>query len=106
MTTTPPTRSDTGRDGRPTTTAVHHDWGDGEELVGTVVSAVAEVAGKNETDVERLYDRLNPDSLNSLFRRSADGGPSSDALLVFSLDDCTVSVYGSGLVIVQGASEA
>ncbi|MFU8868987.1 HalOD1 output domain-containing protein [Natronococcus sp.] len=86
----------------PTNTVVfRHDWTTRENLVGKVVAAVADVTGRDEAEVERLHDRLDPESLNRLFeRRRTDRDPRS-ARLVFPLETCTITVYGSGLVVVQ-----
>lgn len=79
-----------------------HDWTDTKSLVEKIVSGVADVTGKDETEIELLYDQLNPESLDTLFRRSAADRDRSDGLLVFTLEGCTVTVYGSGVVIIQG----
>lgn len=87
-------------DASPSETYFTHDWNDDDSLTNEIVSAVAELTGKNELDVERVYDRLDPDSLNSLFAETAAGRTAEDGLLVFTLEGCTVTVHGSGVVIV------
>ncbi|WP_293031701.1 HalOD1 output domain-containing protein [Natronococcus sp.] len=83
------------------TVVFRHDWTSQESLVGRVVAAVADVTDSDETDVERVHDRLDPESLNRLFdRRRTDRDPGS-ARLIFPLETCTITVYGSGLVVVQ-----
>jgi hypothetical protein len=87
----------------PTNTVVfHHDWTAREELVGKVVSAVADATGRDVTSVERVHDRLDPESLNGLFNRRTADRDATDARLTFRLDGCTVTVHGSGLVVVEG----
>ena len=87
---------------QPRTECFTHDWADTDELAGKIVMAVADVTGKDELAIERLYDRLDPESLNQLFNRREADRQTSDGLLVFSLEGCTVTVYGSGFVMVQG----
>ncbi|WP_312909184.1 HalOD1 output domain-containing protein [Natronosalvus caseinilyticus] len=90
----------------PRTTSFTHDWADGddgEDLATRIVEAVAEITDQDETRVERLYDRLDPDSLNSLFSRTDANRYAGDGLVMFTLEGCTVTVYGSGLVVVQRA---
>lgn len=80
----------------------HHDWTEQEdELVSKIVTAVAEVTDNDETEIERVYDRLDPESLNRLFSQTHTDRNSNDARLTFSLHECTVTVYGTGLVTVQ-----
>lgn len=60
----------------------------------TVVVAVAEARGVDPTELEpRLYDFVDPDALDSLFR-------SDDGSVAFTMAGCHVTVYGSGRVVV------
>ena len=102
MTTTHTSPDDVPSDVSSDAVVFQHDWTQREELVGKIVSAVSSVTGTDETDVERVYDRLDPESLNRLFRQTETDRHSTDARLVFSLESCTITVHGSGLVIVQG----
>ena len=85
----------------PRTTSFTHDWTIDDDLATKVVMAVADLTGQDETDVERLYDRIDPEALNDLFSRTDTNRDSADSLVMFALEECTVSVYGSGLVVVQ-----
>jgi hypothetical protein len=84
------------------TVVFHHDWAAREELVCKVVSAVADATGREETSIERIHDRLDPESLNRLFSRRTADRDATDARLTFRLETCTVTVHGSGLVVVDG----
>lgn len=101
MTTRYSSPGDTTTDLPKNTVVFQHDWTERDELVGKIVSAVAEVTGADETDVERIYDRVDPESLNTLFSQAHVDRDAADARLVFSLQNCTVTVSGSGLVVVQ-----
>ena len=93
--------SENAVDGQPVS-YFQHDWTEPETLVDEIVSAVAEVTGTDEYDVPLLYDHLDPESLNTLFDQTDRNRDCSDAMLVFTIDDCTVTIYGTGLVVVQG----
>ncbi|WP_049927210.1 HalOD1 output domain-containing protein [Halopiger goleimassiliensis] len=101
MTTKHSTPDDTPGDGPSDAVVFQHDWTEREELVGKIVSAVATVTDTDETEIERVYDRLDPESLNTLFSQARTDRHTTDARLVFSLETCTITVHGSGLVIVQ-----
>lgn len=60
----------------------------------TVVVAVAEARGVDPTELDpRLYDFVDPDALDSLFR-------SDEGSVAFTMAGCHVTVYGSGRVVV------
>lgn len=79
----------------------HHDWESDDDLATKIVSAVATMTDKDETDVELLYDRVDPDSLDALFSATNADDSRSNGVLWFSLEDCSVTVYGTGFVVVQ-----
>ncbi|MFP9193296.1 HalOD1 output domain-containing protein [Natronosalvus vescus] len=88
--------------GVPNTTYFTHDWTDADDLTTDVVMAVAEMTGKDETEIECVHDRLNPESLNTLFSQTETERYTPDSLIMFSLEGCSITVYSSGLVVVQG----
>ena len=82
-------------------TCFYHDWEDESDLSSTIVTAVSEITGQSETSVERIYNRVDPDSLNALFTHTSAKNPRSDGLVSFTLDGCEVAIYASGFVFVQ-----
>lgn len=92
-------------EGGPSRFHTRHDWEAGEGISTTVINAVAAVVGKATTDLQPLYDSIDPDALNSLLwslRASGNGGDRSS--VVFSFDDCEVTVEGNGTIWIELAT--
>jgi hypothetical protein len=74
----------------------------GESMSATIVAAVAEAAECSTADVQPLYTVLDPDTLDSLFDYGQ--GPSWEGRISFRLDEFTVTVHGTGEVVVRPRS--
>lgn len=85
-------------------TAFFHDWGSDESLSTEIVSAIADLAGTDAMDVDRLYDRIDPDSLEAIFEPSSENAPRNAGKLSFQLDAYTITVHASGFVVVTRSS--
>ena len=96
-----PNRDRTGYD--PMTDTYHHqyDWDSPERLSSAIIAAVATVADTEPTELEPLYDCVDPDALNALFRPLSEDQPRSHGCLSFSLDEYEVTVQGHGEIIVD-----
>ena len=94
-------RDRTGYD--PMTDTYHHqyDWDSSERLSSAIIAAVASVADTEPTELEPLYDCVDPDALDALFRPLSEDRPRSHGRLSFSLDEYDVTVYGHGEIIVD-----
>ncbi|VTT88150.1 hypothetical protein DM2_1484 [Halorubrum sp. DM2] len=69
-----------------------------------VVDAVSDAVDGGPTSFGPLYDRIDPDALNALFRSDA-GDRTADGIRVsFSLAGRVVVVHGTGAVVVRTAS--
>lgn len=66
---------------------------DPEPLSRRVVEKVADAKGKQPMDVEPLYRRIDPDSLNNLFGNSGPRTARCDGRLSFQLAGCEVVVW-------------
>ncbi len=64
-----------------------------------VVMAVAEAKGIDPLELEPLYDIVDPDALNRLFRPSA-GTRESSLVFQFTMAGCAVEIHGDGEVSV------
>jgi hypothetical protein len=65
-----------------------------------IVDAIATAAGVDPLELPPLYEFVDPDALNSLFRH--DGA--TDALLSFTVDTWNVFVRGDGKIRVCDAT--
>ena len=74
---------------------------DDKSLGELVVEAVAAEEGVRPTDIDPpLYEIVDPDALDSLFR-STLCAPRNDGCISFSYCDYVVTVHGSGRIEVQ-----
>ena len=94
-------RDRTGYD--PMTDTYHHqyDWDSPERLSSAIIAAVATVTDTEPTELEPLYDCVDPDALDALFRPLSEDRPRSHGRLSFSLDEYEVTVQGHGEIIVD-----
>ncbi len=82
--------------------AVEHDFEGDQLLSTTVISAVADSAGVQPLELPPLYETIDPDTLDSLFRPSTGDGPDH---ISFTHVGYAVTVYGDGTVVVEDAPQ-
>lgn len=84
-----------------------HDPDGTATITTTIVHALASIA---DTDVSQgefsLYDSVDPDALDRLFSRKADGTERTGGHVAFTALEHEVFVYANGDVIVYPPSEA
>ncbi|WP_458185033.1 DUF7504 family protein [Haladaptatus sp. NG-WS-4] len=81
---------------------VQHDLSSAQSLSTTVTVAVADVAGVEPADIpEQLYDVVDPEALDKLFKPRDDGKPRRGGRLSFSLYGHHVTVRGDGTITIQ-----
>lgn len=69
-----------------------------------VVRAVAAETDRDPVALERLYDVVDPESLNSLFEPTKAGSLRMDGAVTFDYAGCEVAVYANGTVDVDPAA--
>ncbi|RQG86101.1 hypothetical protein EA462_17255 [Natrarchaeobius halalkaliphilus] len=82
------------------TALLSHDWNEGDSLANAIVSAIATLSGRTPDEMERLYDRIDPDSLEAIFEPTNGTTNRADGTLSFRLEGYAVIVHGSGTVLV------
>lgn len=81
---------------------VQHDLSSPQSLSTTVTVAVADVAGVEPADIpEQLYDVIDPEALDKLFKSRDDGTPRRGGRLSFSLYGHHVTVRGDGSITIE-----
>jgi hypothetical protein len=75
---------------------------DDEPLVPTVVDALSEASGRpaNELSV-RLYDAVDPDALNDVFRPTPRGDGRNEGRVAFTLGEFAIDLHANGHVFVR-----
>ncbi|MFC4542271.1 HalOD1 output domain-containing protein [Halosolutus amylolyticus] len=83
----------------------HHDSEGTATITATIVHALASIA---ETDVSQgefsLYDSVDPDALDRIFSKKADGTERSGGHVAFTALEHEVFVYANGDVIIYPPS--
>ncbi|WP_158600514.1 HalOD1 output domain-containing protein [Haloarcula sp. Atlit-7R] len=102
---TAPDTNDT-RDWRgynPMTETYHHqyDWDAPGTLGQAVISAVAAATGTDSTELEPLYNHVDPDALDALFRPLSTDHPRATGSVSLVVDGYDVTVYSHGEIIVH-----
>lgn len=79
-----------------------HDFDDPATLSTTVVHALAECIGVDVTDSRiSLYDTVDPDAFDALFRPRHDGTSRSGGTLSFVVNDHYVTVNSTGEILIE-----
>ena len=79
-----------------------HDPDGPATLSTTVIHALADCMGIDPTDGRiSLYDSVDPDALDELFRPRHDGRPRTGGQLSFAVDDYYVTVMSNGEILIE-----
>lgn len=76
-----------------------------ESASEAVIDAVADAKGVDPLDLDPMYDAIDPDALDSIFRDSPSSGTGS-VELSFEMAGCTVVVREAGEVVVTPTAGA
>lgn len=72
------------------------DW-ESEPVSAAVVEAVSNVTNTPPTELDPLYNVINPDALDLLYKSTYDGTPRvSGGSTTFTYNDCRVTVHADG----------
>ncbi len=104
MTATPHDHGRSRIDRERMTAFVSHDWNGNDSLTSTIVSTVADLSETDPTDVERIYDRIDPESLETLFEPTGTTGSRNTGQVTFQLDAYTITVHATGDIVVARAA--
>lgn len=70
-----------------------------------IISAVATTKGTDPTELEALYESIDPDALDTLYDRPGDGRGRTSLRVEFTYCGCEVSVARDGSVTVSEGPE-
>jgi hypothetical protein len=66
-----------------------------------VIETVAVASGREPTGIEPLYEAIDPDALDELFRSNGDVPVGDGITVTFEFGGQSVTVHGSGAVVVR-----
>lgn len=94
----------TDSDDVPGVFSTRHDWDADDSVCLTVVRAVSAVTGKDPTEIDPLYEFVDPDALEELLQslRSAEGAR-GERSVTFRFDGCTVFISAEGELRISEA---
>ncbi|UPW01514.1 hypothetical protein M0R88_05260 [Halorussus gelatinilyticus] len=79
-----------------------NDPDDDEPLARTILDALAEASDRPVDELSvRLYDVVDPDALNDLFRPTRSGPARDGGRVAFTLGEFVVELHASGNVFVR-----
>ncbi|NHN58439.1 MULTISPECIES: HalOD1 output domain-containing protein [Halorussus] len=79
---------------------LHHDWRGDESVSAAVVRGVAAVTNTAPTELDPLFETLDPDALDQLYRSTARGPGRGDCWVSFCYNDCAVTVAATGEIAI------
>lgn len=103
MTTTRTNHGGAGIDSDGETVVVSHDWEGDASLATTIVSTVAALEESEPDELERLYDRIDPTSLETIFEPANGSTHRNGGQLTFRFDAYSITVHATGTVVVTKA---
>lgn len=86
---------------------IHHDWWAEQPLSTAIAEAVATVTNTRVTDVDPLYEVLNPDALNRLYEPASNGARRENGgHTTFTVHGCDVTVFADGSIELSPPDDA
>jgi len=86
---------------------VQHDFDGSAKLTTTLTHALSDVSGFDVTDTGfTLYDHVDPDALDQLFKPTEDGTIRMNGLLTFTVWGHQVTVYSDGQIAIVPPQKA
>lgn len=78
----------------------------GDSLSLTLLRAVVAVTNTPPTELDPLFDHIDPDALDALFHPTCDGTPrQGQGRLTIQVHNCDVTVYAGGCIKIQPPNE-
>ena len=88
------------------TYCLHYDRLEDESVSAAVVRGVAAVTNTSPTELEPLFETVDPDALDQLYRTTTGGSGPGDCWVSFSYNDCAVTVDATGEITIEPDGEA
>lgn len=86
--------------------AITYELDEGEPPSEAVVRAVATLTDRTPLDLDPLYEVVDPDHLDELFRGDGRSAWIQDRSITFGFDGCRVTVTGEGVRVRERRDDA
>lgn len=93
-------KNETERTNDGNTVRESYDWAETTPSAA-VVETMAAVVDSDPTEIGPLYDSIDPDALDTLFRETGSSPMCDDGYVSFTFADHSVAVHADGDVIVR-----
>lgn len=84
---------------------LRHDWRSDESVATAVITGVAAVTNTPPTEMDPLFEILDPDALDQLFASTAGGSSRDDGRISFEIEGCAVTVDATGEIALTPAED-
>ena len=81
-----------------------YEKGSGKSPTEAIIEALAEAEGVSTTDLPPLYDAIDPDALDQMFKNHT-GASDAEATLCFRFDTWNIFVRADGLIRICDATQ-
>lgn len=82
-----------------------HGWTRPDSICVRVIDAVVDTMGTDTTEIDPLYDYINPDALNDLFKPSENGRHRRGGHIEFQMEDHLIRISSDGDVEVRPVAD-
>jgi Halobacterial output domain 1 len=93
------------RDGETATDDRSHGWTHPDSISVRVIDAVVETIGTDTTEIDPLYDYIDPDALNDLFKSSENGQHHRGGRVEFQMEDHLIRISSDGDIEVRPVAD-
>lgn len=93
--------STVGFDATTDTTHITFNWDDDGSVCEVIVNSIAAVTGQRPETLEPLYETINPDALESLFRPVSPKAPRNTGSVTFTYERCEITVHAVGTIEID-----
>jgi len=82
-----------------------HGWTHPDSMCVRVIDAVVETMGTDTTEIDPLYDYIDPDALNDLFKPSEDGRHRRGGRVEFQIEGHLIRISSHGDIEVRPVAD-
>ncbi|MFC7154585.1 HalOD1 output domain-containing protein [Halomarina halobia] len=77
------------------------DWASSDPVIDAVIDALVEVTGTDATDLDPLFEYVDPDALTALFQPTSNATPPAVTAMQFAYDEYAVVVTADEVFVIE-----